>query len=119
MPRANKAIAKDSMPDARRRPTTASRAEVSSRPTGERPSLVSMKWAQKRRPNMIAEVQMKRILPCSAVNRLPVMASIQPSVPSSTAPTKAWVTNSTNRISEPTENFVSTPTEITRMPPTI
>ncbi len=38
-----------------------------------------------------------RIFPCDGVRMFPVMFWIQPSVPSSTAPTGAWVPNSRNR----------------------
>ena len=72
------------------------------------PSFFSMKSAQKRRPNMISEVKTNRILPCSEVRMLPVMFWIQPSVPSSTAPTRAWAMNSTNSRNEPIEKLVMT-----------
>ena len=58
---------------------------------------------------MIAEVNTNRILPWSSVRMLPVMFWIQPSVPSSTAPTRAWARNNTNSSQAPAEksyNFV-------------
>ena len=61
------------MPLANRSPTKARIDEASRMPIGERPSRVSMKWAQNRSPNMITEVQMNSHFPCSEVNRLPVM----------------------------------------------
>ena len=73
MPRASSAAPKDAMPLARFRPTQAMAEQRKSSPTGEIFRVRSMKCAQKRRPNMIEEVQMKRYLPCSEVNRLPVM----------------------------------------------
>jgi hypothetical protein len=48
-------------------------AQVTRMPTGEIPSRFSMKFAQNRRLNMMAEVHMNRYLPCSEVKRLPVM----------------------------------------------
>ncbi len=66
---------------------------------------------------MIAEVQMNSALPCSELNRLPVMFWIQLSVPSSTAPTRAWVTNRMNSSSEPIENFVIIATPSRSRPP--
>ena len=65
---------------------------------------------------MISEVQMKRYLPCSELNRLPVMFWIQPSVPNSTAPTNMWAMNKKNRRTEPMENFVINPTTMRRAP---
>ena len=56
MPRAASAMVKVSMPLARRSPTNAMDAEMKSRATGLTPSLCSMKWAQNRSPNMMAEV---------------------------------------------------------------
>src|SRR5688572_32402269 len=47
---------------------------------------------------------------------LPVMFWIQPSVPSSTAPTSACVTKSTNSSNEPIENWVLMPTMSSRTP---
>ena len=82
------------MPLTRLRPRQASNAQTKSRPTGLRPSVVSMKWAQKRRRNIISEVKTKRILPWLGSRIAPVMFWIQPSVPSSTAPTMAWMMNS-------------------------
>ena len=67
-----------------------------------------MKWKQKRSVNISSDVNTNRILPCAGVRMLPVMFWIQPSVPSSTAPTSACVTKSTNSSSEPTEKFVFT-----------
>ncbi len=69
-----------------------------------------MKSAQKRSPNMSSDVNTKRILPCAGVRMLPVMFWIQPSVPSSTAPSRAWVTNSTKSSTEPIEKLVLTAT---------
>ena len=65
-------------------------------PTGERPIFFSIKSAQNRRLNMIADVKTNRMLPWSGVRILPVMLWIQPSVPNSTAPTNTCVINNTN-----------------------
>ena len=94
------------MPLTIRRPMTASVAHKSSRPIGDTFSVRSMKSAVNRSENMSSDVKTKRILPCAGVRMLPVMFLIQPSVPSSTAPTMACVTNSTNRSTDPTEKFV-------------
>ena len=75
-----------------------------------------MKWKEKRSVNISSDVNTNRILPCAGVRMLPVMFWIQPSVPSSTAPTSACVTKSTNSSSEPTENFVFTATTSSRTP---
>ena len=48
-----------------------------------------MKCAQKRSENISSDVKTNRILPCAGVRMLPVMFWIQPSVPSSTAPTSS------------------------------
>jgi hypothetical protein len=70
-------------------------AQMKSRPIGEIFRLLSMKSAQKRSENIRSDVKTKRILPCAGVRMLPVMFWIQPSVPSSTAPTGG--SNSTKR----------------------
>src|ERR1041385_8587969 len=72
-PRAITATVNEVMPLARFKPTQARMAHVSKIATGEKPSFFSIKSAQNLSPNMIAEVQMKRNLPCSEVNKLPVM----------------------------------------------
>ena len=61
------------MPLARFRPMQAMVAQTQRRPMGESLNVRSMKCAQKRRLNMIAEVQIKSCLPCSEVKRLPVI----------------------------------------------
>ena len=55
------------------KPTAAKIEQTKSRPTGESLSVFSMKCAQNRNANMIADVHRKRALPCSDVKRLPVM----------------------------------------------
>jgi hypothetical protein len=75
-----------------------------------------MKSAQNRRLNMIADVNTNRILPWVGVRMLPVMFWIQPSVPSSTAPIRAWVTNRTNSSHAPTEKLVITAAPIMQAP---
>ena len=117
MPKAANATGKVVMPLASRRPSQASTDDTKSRPIGESFSRVSMKWAQNRRKNITVEVQIKSALPCSDENRLPVMFWIQLSVPSSTAPTRAWVTKRMKSISEPIENFVITATASSNRPP--
>ncbi len=69
-----------------------------------------MKSAQKRSENISSDVNTNRILPCAGVRMLPVMFWIQPSVPSSTAPTRAWVQNRTNSSIAPIEKLVLMPT---------
>ncbi len=75
-----------------------------------------MKWKENRSANISSDVKTKRIFPCAGVRMLPVMFWIQPSVPSSTAPTSACVTKSTNSSSEPTEKFVFTATTSSSTP---
>ena len=111
-------MAKVSMVLASCRPTTASTEQTNSKPTGESPRFFSIQCAAKRNPNMIEDVQIKSHLPCSEVNRFPVMFWIQPSVPSSTAPTRAWVAKSTNNNTDPIENPVSPPTANHKPKPT-
>ena len=67
------AMPKVSIVLARLSPMHAVTEHAKSRPMGESLSVRSIKWAQKRRPNMMAEVQMNKYLPCSEVKRLPVM----------------------------------------------
>src|SRR5436190_14453973 len=64
---ARKATVIEVMRLARFSPMQARTAQVSRMPTGEKPSRFSMKFAQKRKLNMIAEVQMNSHLPCSDV----------------------------------------------------
>ena len=94
------------MPLTRFKPMAASTAQMRSRPIGEMRRLFSMKCAQNRRPNMSREVKTKRILPWLVVRMFPVMFWIQPSVPSSTAPTSTWVIRSTNNSHAPIEKPV-------------
>ena len=61
------------MPLTRFRPTTASEAQITSRPMGESLSLLSMKWAEKRSANIKSDVKTNRILPWPGVRILPVM----------------------------------------------
>src|SRR6185436_4764267 len=118
MPSAKSAPPKVAIPLDKLSPTQARIEQVSRMPTGERPIFFSRKSAQKRRQNMIVEVQMNRKRPFSEVNRLPVMFVIQPSVPSSTAPTMACAINSTNSNHDPMEKRVIIATAINKTPAT-
>jgi hypothetical protein len=84
---------------------------------GESLRVFSNQCAQKRRPNMIAEVKTKSHLPASEVKRLPVIFWIHPSVPSSTAPTRAWAMNKTKSRTDPMENLVMIPITSSRTNP--
>jgi hypothetical protein len=104
------------MPLTMNSPTAPSTAQISSSPIGVTLSFVSMKWKENRSANISSDVNTNRILPCAGVRMLPVMFWIHPSVPSSTAPTRACVTKSTNSSSEPTEKLVFTATTSSRTP---
>src|SRR5262245_45822725 len=67
-PSAAKATPKLVMPLARFSPTQAKMAQERRIPTGDKPSLFSIKSAQKRRLNIMTEVHKKRNLPCSEEN---------------------------------------------------
>ena len=97
---------------------TANTEQVNRIATGESLRFDSIQWLQKRSVNIIADAKMKRIVPCFSVRMLPLMFSIQESVPSSSEPMIAWAMNSMNIIQCPTANWVMTATQATKPMPT-
>src|SRR5438552_9990199 len=93
---------KAAMPLTRFKPTQARLAHVNKMPTGDKPIFFSIKLAQNRRANMRAEVKINSHVAFAGVRIAPSIFCIQPSVPSSTAPTKAWVMNKTHNKGAPT-----------------